>query len=352
VRSCLNQATKSLNKLNKTLKENKNLSLYTYIYVRREALFSCQIEGTKSSFSDLILFEHHQKTSVSIDDVEEVSNYVMAINYGLERIKKGFPVSLQLLREIHGVLLNGRKGTQKLPEKLISEFRSSQNWIGGTGLKNALFIPPSPEHMTECLSDFENFLQDKESKIHPLLRAGLAHIQFETIHPFLNENGKLGRILIILILYESEILNEPMLYLSLYLHQNRSLYFYLLQEIRTHGTWETWLDFFLKAVHNSAEQAISLYQKINKLFEEDFSKIEELGLSKSSCIAVFEHLKKLPQASISLFTLELNITKSTVKNTLNRLIQLGILEEVSGKQRNKIFVYKKYLNLLSEIDSL
>jgi Fic family protein len=203
----LEKATLALAELNSVTKVIPNISLFVYMYVRKEALLSSQIEGTQSSFSDLILFEHHQKPEVSLDDVEEVSNYVKAIHYGLDRLKSDFPLSLRLLREIHDILLSGGRGSKKSP----GEFRRSQNWIGGTRPGNALFVPPPVEYLDQCLSNFEKFLH--YGKLPVLIKAGLAHVQFETIHPFLDGNGRLGRLLIILLLCESGILDEPILYL-------------------------------------------------------------------------------------------------------------------------------------------
>jgi Fic family protein len=253
----LEQATRSVAELNRMCKSIPNIALFIYMYVRKEALLSSQIEGTQSSFSDLMLFENHRNTQVSVEDVEEVSNYVKAITYGLVRIRENFPLSLRLLREIHGVLLAGGRGAGKLP----GEFRRSQNWIGGTRPGNALFVPPPPDYLPDCLSNFEHFLHDHHLPI--LVKIGLAHVQFETIHPFLDGNGRLGRLLMTLLLCVEGVLEEPVLYLSLYLKQNRAMYYERLQEVRTHGTWETWLEFFLKGVHESAKQAMKTAGFIN-----------------------------------------------------------------------------------------
>lgn len=336
----LEKATLALAELNSMANSIPSTSLFIYMYVRKEALLSSQIEGTQSSFSDLMLFEHHQKPQVSLEDVEEVSNYVSAVLYGLDRLKNDFPLSLRLLREIHGVLLSGGRGAGKLP----GEFRRSQNWIGGTRPGNALFVPPTPEHMITCLSDFEIFLHD--DKLPVLIKAGLAHVQFETIHPFLDGNGRLGRLLIVLLLCEGGLLDEPVLYLSLYLKQNREVYYDLLQRVRLNGAWEMWLEFFLEGVCASARQALNTAKEINALFGIDLEKIEHLGRSKFSCMKIFEYLKKLPQVSVSLLVQELSITAPTARNALNRMVDLGILEETSGKKRDKIYIYRKYLNIL------
>lgn len=338
----LEKATQALAELNFIHKSVPNTALFIYMYVRKEALLSSQIEGTQSSFSDLMLFEYQQKPTVSLEDVEEVSNYVKAIKYGLNRLKEGFPLSLRLLREIHGVLLSGGRGSGKLP----GEFRRSQNWIGGTRPGNALFVPPSVDKLNQCLASFENFLHDDSLPV--LIKAGLAHVQFETIHPFLDGNGRLGRLLITLLLCNSGMLDEPILYLSLYLKQNRHIYYELLQEVRVHGVWETWLEFFLEGVHKSAKQAINTTHLINILFEQDHKKIETLGRARFSCEQALEYMKKLPQVTVVLLASKLGMTTPTLRSALNRMVELGILEEKSGKQRDKIYVYWKYLNILDE----
>lgn len=338
----LEKATLALAELNSIHKSIPNTSLFLYMYVRKEALLSSQIEGTQSSFSDLILFEHSEKPNVSIEDVEEVSNYVKALTHGLDRLKEDFPLSLRLLGEIHAILLSGGRGARKLP----GEFRRSQNWIGGTRPGNALFVPPPVDSLNQCLSNFEQFLHDNSLPV--LVKAGIAHIQFETIHPFLDGNGRLGRLLITLLLCHDGMLDEPILYLSLYLKQNRRLYYDLLQEVRTNGSWEVWLEFFLDGVYKSAKQAIGTANLINDLFTHDFEKIASMGRIRFTCAQVLEHLKKLPQVTTSMLSRDLGLSMPTVRNALNSLVTASILEEVSGKNRDKIYVYKKYLSLLEE----
>lgn len=338
----LEKATRALAELNTITKSVPNPSLFIYMYVRKEALLSSQIEGTQSSFADVILFEHAQEPDVSIDDVEEVSNYVKALYYGLDRLKNDLPLSLRLLRAIHDVLLSGSRGTRKMP----GQFRTSQNWIGGTRPGNAQFVPPHPDDMMECLSAFENFLHDNTLPV--LIKAGLAHVQFETIHPFLDGNGRLGRLLIILLLCEGNVLNEPILYISLYLKQHRDVYYNLLQEVRLHGNWEAWLEFFLEGIEKSARQASHTIQEINTLFENDSKKIETLGRARFSCLQVFEYMKKLPQVSAVSLSKELHMTPPTTRDMLNHMLKLGILEEVSGKKKGKVYVYRRYLALLEE----
>ena len=340
----LEKATLALAELNSIAQIIPNISLFIYMYVRKEALLSSQIEGTQSSFADLMLFEHNQKPNISIDDVEEVSNYVQAINYGLDRLKNNFPLSLRLICEIHAILLSGSRGYNKLP----GEFRRSQNWIGGSRPGNALFVPPPVEKLMDCLSNFENFLYEKKSKLPALIRAGIAHVQFETIHPFLDGNGRLGRLLIILLLYQEGLLKEPILYLSLYFKKNRDIYYNLLQQVRLHGTWETWLEFFLKGVTESAKQAVHTAKQINMLFENDLLKIQKLGRSRLSCIEVLEYLKKMPQTSVPLLSKELNITAPTARSALTHMLELGILEEITANKRDRVYVYRKYLDILDE----
>jgi len=338
----LEKASRALGELNNVTKSIPNTSLFIYMYVRKEALLSSQIEGTQSSLSDLMLFEHHQKPRVAIEDVEEVSNYVKAINHGLKRLREGFPLSLRLLREIHQVLLSGTRGAKALP----GEFRSSQNWIGGTRPGNALFVPPPVEYLNKCLFNLEQFLYDDTLPV--LIKAGIAHVQFETIHPFLDGNGRLGRLLITLLLCESGMLSEPILYLSLYLKQHRSVYYAFLQEVRLEGTWERWLQFFLEGVFESTQQAIKTTALINSLFAQDYAKIMALKRVRFSCEQIFEYLKRLPQVTISLLSTELNMSLPTVRSALNHMIDLDILQEISGQKRNKIYVYKRYLKILED----
>ena len=338
----LEKATIALAQLNNVTNSIPNPSLFMYMYIRKEALLSSQIEGTQSSFSDLMLFENHQKPAVSLDDVEEVSNYVKAIYHGLDRMKKDFPLSLRLLREIHAILLAGSRGSSKYP----GEFRRTQNWIGGTKPETAFFVPPPVEQMNACLSDFEKFLHDDTLPV--LLKAGLAHVQFETIHPFLDGNGRLGRLLITLLLCQSGLLIEPVLYLSLYLKQNRQTYYDLLQQVRDKGNWEPWLIFFLEGVTTTSLQAVSTTNAITILFEQNIAKIESLGRAKFSCLTVFDYLKKLPQVTAPLVAQELSMSSPTARTALTHLLKLGIVEEMSGKQRDKVYVYRQYLTLLED----
>src|ERR1700732_2471489 len=236
----LDRANQGLGRLNSMTKLLPDVRFLLYLYVRKEALVSSQIEGTQSSFTDLLLFENEAVPKVPVGDVEEVSNYVAAMQHGLRRIAGGFPLSLRLIREIHAILLRGGRGANRTP----GEFRRSQNWVGGTRPGNAAFVPPPPERLMECLDGLERFLHDEKQKLPTLIEAGLVHVQFETIHPFLDGNGRLGRLLITLLLCSKSALREPLLYLSLYFKTNRDRYYDLLQRVRTQGAWEEWLVFF------------------------------------------------------------------------------------------------------------
>ena len=317
-------------------------SLFLYMYVRKEALLSSQIEGTRSSLSDLLLYEDEAAPGVPLDDVEEVSTYVAALTHGLDRIRGGFQLSLRLLKEMHGILLSSGRGSTKQP----GEFRRSQNWIGGTRPGNALFVPPPPQHVLDLMSNLEAFLHETDSGLPPLIKAGLAHVQFETIHPFLDGNGRLGRLLITLYLCEQGILDEPLLYLSLYLKTHRATYYALLQEVREHGRWETWLEFFLTGVRDVARQAHEAARSISAIFAEDTSKIVGLGRGAPAAQALHVILQKRPLLTIGTAAELSGVTFPTATAALERLQALGIVEEITGKARGRVFVYRRYLSLL------
>lgn len=316
--------------------------LFLYMYVRKEALLSSQIEGTQSSLSDLLLFENHEAPSVALDDVTEVSNYVAAVEHGVARLRGGFPLSLRLVREMHAILLKSGRGAAKQP----GEFRRSQNWIGGTRPGNALFVPPPPSHLDECLDAFERFLHTEDVGLPPLIRAGLAHLQFETIHPFLDGNGRLGRLLITLILCEAEVLREPILYLSLFLKSRRDDYYRLLQEVRQAGTWETWMEFFLTGVAETAEQASATARELIAMFDAHRQQIAGLGRAAPSALRVHELMQARPIVTIQTVSDALRISFPTAGAALEKLAALGIVRETTGRQRGRIYVYSEYLALL------
>jgi Fic family protein len=318
--------------------------LFLYQYVRKEALLSSQIEGTQSSFSDLLLFEMDEAPGVPLDDAREVSNYIAAMNHGLERLGEGFPLSLRLLREIHAILLKDGRGALKQP----GEFRRSQNWLGGSRPGNAIFVPPPPEYLMECLDPFERFLHDDTQPTPVLFKASLAHVQFETIHPFLDGNGRLGRLLITLILINEGVLREPLLYLSLYFKTHRSDYYDHLQRVRREGDWEGWLRFFLQGVFETAQQAVETARTVLDLFEQDRERIRGLGRIAGSCLQLHQRLQQKAIVNIPDSARALEINRTTISNCIRRLQELGIVREITGQRRNRLFVYDRYVQILSE----
>ena len=338
----LEKANRALGKLDSLSQLLPNVSLFIYWYVRKEAVLSSQIEGTQSSLSDLLLYEEKEVPSVPIEDVEEVSQYVAAVQYGLKRLNDGFPMSLRLIKEIHEVLLSTGRGSTKSP----GEFRRSQNWIGGTRPGNARFVPPPPENILDLLRDLEKFLHDIPERTPTLIKAALSHVQFETIHPFLDGNGRLGRLLIILILCAENAIAAPTLYLSLYFKRHREIYYELLQTVRTEGKWEEWLEFFLEGVQVTAEEAVASASKILSVFTEDRRKIEGLGRTASSALRIHELLQKKPIISVPMASKELNLSAPTVRNSIDKLKEIGLVKEITGKKRDRLFSYQSYLDIL------
>ena len=318
-------------------------TLFIYSYVRKEAVLSSQIEGTQSSLSDLLLFENEGAAGVPLDDVREVSNYVAAMDYGLKRLKE-LPLSLRLLKEIHGVLLDKGRGSKKEP----GEFRTSPNWIGGTRPGNAVFVPPPPDHLLECLGALEKFLHNDPVKTPLLIKAALAHVQFETIHPFQDGNGRLGRLLITFLFCAEGVLSEPLLYLSLYFKQHRQQYYELLQTVRLTGDWEAWLRFFLTGVEATATQAAQTARKLMSLAAADEKRIQPLGKAAGSALRVHRLLQAQPIVSIATVSKELKLTVPTVTSSLERLEKLGMVREITGGKYGRIYAYRKYLALLND----
>ncbi|MBF0629280.1 MAG: Fic family protein [Magnetococcales bacterium] len=318
-------------------------SLFLYMYIRKEAVLSSMIEGTQSSLSDLLLFELDQEPGVPLDDVLEVSNYVAALNHGLQRLGEGFPLSLRLIREIHSVLLAKGRGSHQTP----GEFRRSQNWIGGSRPGNAAFVPPPADQVLEGMGKLEMFLHDQPEPTPVLLKAALAHVQFETIHPFLDGNGRLGRLLITLLLCDQQVLREPMLYLSLYFKTHRRYYYELLNSVRLTGDWEAWLDFFAEAVIATATQAVETARQLADLADEDRRKIADLGRSASSALQVHRAMMEHPIATSGWLVKKTGLTPATVNKALERMEQLGIIRELTQKLRNRLFSYAGYVAILN-----
>jgi len=318
--------------------------LFLYSYVRKEAVLSSQIEGTQSSLADLLLFELEQAPSAPVNDVVEVSNYVAALTHGLERLRDGFPLSNRLLREIHGVLLAKGRGADKDP----GEFRRSQNWIGGPRPGLAHFVPPPPGIVVDAMSDLERFLHDRAVPVQELIRAGLAHVQFETIHPFLDGNGRVGRLLITLLLCHSGILREPLLYLSLYFKQHREEYYRRLDLVRSDGDWEAWLGFFLEGIRQTAEGAVTTARRLVALFGEDRGRIQAKGRLAGSALRVHGALQARPVTTLSEIRANTGLSFPAAAAGMGVLAELGIARELTGRKRDRVFAYDRYLAVLQE----
>lgn len=343
LRSKFDQALLALGRLDSVSSLLPDTSLFLYMYVRKEAVLSSMIEGTQSSLSDLLLFELDQVPGVPLDDVREVSNYVAALNHGLHLLEEGFPLSLRMFREIHSVLLNKGRGSNQTP----GEFRRSQNWIGGTRPGNAAFVPPPAEQVLDCMGKLELFLHDQPEPTPVLLKTALAHVQFETIHPFLDGNGRLGRLLITLLLCDQKVLQKPMLYLSLYFKQHRQYYYELLNNVRMTGDWEAWLDFFAEAVIFTATQAVETAQQLFDLSNQDQEKITTLGRAAKSTLQIHRALMERPIATSGWLAEKTVITPATVNKALGHLQQLDIVRELTAQKRNRLFSYNRYVEIMN-----
>lgn len=343
LRNKFDQALLALGRLDSVSMLLPDTSLFLYMYVRKEAVLSSMIEGTQSSLSDLLLFELDQAPGVPLDDVREVSNYVAALDHGLHLLREGLPLSLRLIREMHGVLLAKGRGSRLTP----GEFRRSQNWIGGTRPGNAAFVPPPAEEVLDCMSRLELFLHDQPEPTPVLLKAALAHVQFETIHPFLDGNGRLGRLLITLLLCDQQVLREPMLYLSLYFKTHRQYYYELLNKVRLNGDWEAWLDFFAEAVIITATQAVETAQQLLALSGQDRDKIGGLGRVAPSVLQIHRVLMEHPIATSGWLVEKTGLTPATVNKALAHMEQLGIVRELTAQKRNRLFSYTDYVEIMS-----
>jgi Fic family protein len=316
-------------------------SVFLYSYVRKEAVLSSQIEGTQSSLSDLLLFENDEAPGVPIDDVQEVSNYVAALEHGLNRLREGFPISLRLIRELHEILLSKGRGSRKQP----GEFRTSQNWIGGTRPGNARFVPPPAEEVMPCLDRLEKFLHD--DAVTTLLKVGLAHAQFETIHPFLDGNGRVGRLLMTLLLCADGTLRQPLLYLSLFFKRHRDLYYDLLNQIREKGDWEAWLVFFFEGVAVTGNEAFQTATRLLELFKEDRERISGIGRAAPSALEVHRFFQAHPVSSVREAHKSLPISIPTLHASARQLVKLGILRELPSRGKAHVFAYDRYMDILN-----
>jgi Fic family protein len=320
-----------------------NAALLLYSFVRKEAVLSSQIEGTQSSLADLLLYEIDEQPGVPVDDANEVSRCVAALERGLEQLRGGLPLCTRLLCEMHKVLLTHPGGRGKTP----GEVRRSQVWIGGTRPGNAVFVPPPADAVPECLASLERFLNDEPEPLPPLIKAALVHVQFETIHPFLDGNGRLGRLLIVLQLVADGVLREPMLYPSLFFKTHRALYYELLNEVRLRGDWERWLDFFAEGIEAAATQGMSTANALLALVDADRDRIAGLGRAAASALAVHQALQRQPIASSSTLVDATGLTPATVNKTLVHLERLGVVVELTQRRRGRVFAYRRYIDQLT-----
>lgn len=344
LRSDLESAALSLGRLDGTSALLPDRRVFLYVYVRKEAVLSSQIEGTQSSLSDLLLFELDEAPGVPLDDVAEAANYVAAMEHGRRRLEEGFPLSNRLIREIHGVLLSRGRGSTQDP----GQFRRSQNWIGGTRPGNATFVPPPHTAVQDCMGELERFLHARGDGLPHLVRIALAHVQFQTIHPFLDGNGRVGRLLVTLLLLHAGMLQEPLLYLSLYLKQHRNTYYELLSEVRATGDWEAWLGFFLEGVRLTAEGVVSTSRRLLELFASDRGAIERAGRRAGSALRVYSAFKTRPILSITEAAERASLSFSAAASAMQLLVDRGIAREVTGRRRDRLFVYDRYIAVLNE----
>ena len=316
---------------------------FLYAYVRKEAVASSQIEGTQSSLSDLLAYEITAAQGAPVEDVREVSDCVAAYEHADQRMTGGFPLSLRLICEAHKKLLARGRGKDQSP----GQFRRSQNWIGGSRPGNARFVPPPADEVLNCMGALEKFLHDDPVKTPPLIKAALAHVQFETIHPFLDGNGRVGRLLIPLILRQECVLRYPLLHLSLFFKEHRARYYELLQEVRLKGHWESWLDFFFQGVRDIAERTASDIQEALAIFENDRTRIAQLGRSARSSLRIHEQMRLQPITSIAALAASTELTPTTIAASLAKLAKIGMVKEITGGKYGRLYAYDGYLKILA-----
>jgi Fic family protein len=319
---------------------------FIYTFVRKEAVLSSQIEGTQSSLSDLLLFEHDAAPGALREDALETSNYIEALYYGLEQISRegAPPISARLLREVHFRLLRRGRGASQNP----GEFRRDQNWLGGRRPSTARYVPPPWQEVADAMGALEKFIHGDPEETPVLVKAALSHAQFETIHPFLDGNGRVGRLLITLLLCSEGVLSRPLLYLSLHFKRNRDDYYDHLQRVRTEGAWEAWLRFFLEGVVEVAESTKITTQRIVAMIEADRQKIHTFGRGAATALRVHDLATREVVIGASFASERLEMTGPPVYAAIDRLESAGILREATGRQRGKLYVYDEYLTILNE----
>ena len=337
----LEKANIAIGELNGIVDAVPDPFIINYMYIRKEAVLSSQIEGTQSTLDDLMRHESGSAAGVPVDDVTEVSSYVAAMDHGMKRLQNGFPLSVRLIREIHKILMTNTRGQHKTP----GEIRRTQNWLGGTRPGNAHFVPPPPENVSDLMSNLEKYMHLKD-QTPVLVKAALLHHQFETIHPFLDGNGRVGRLLITFFLCEKDFLRSPYLYLSLFFKQHRSLYYEMLSCPRKNGDLEKWINFFLEGVTITAADAKKTLVNINKLFSSDEKKVSNLKRARGSAEQVFTAFKQKPLLTISEITQQTKLSKPTVISSVNHLIDLGIISNISQKKWGQIYLYEGYAGLI------
>jgi Fic family protein len=337
----LAEASRQLAALDGVATHIPNVNLFVSMYVRKEALMSSQIEGTQATLEDVLDPAIGENVNQNVADV---INYIKATEYAILRLKE-LPLCNRLIKEVHAVLMEGVRGREKSP----GEFRTSQNWIGGQGgtLKNARYIPPSPQDMAESVSDLEKYM-NADDDLDVLIRSALIHYQFETIHPFLDGNGRVGRLLIILFLMDKKALATPALYISYFLKKNRVEYYDRMTEVREKGNYEQWVKFFLRAILESANDAIETIHKLSALHDENVAEIKKMGRVAGATVKVFQYLEANPIIETGKTASALAVSYNTVSSAVKRLTDIGVLTQTSGKARNRIFSYTAYLDLLRE----
>ena len=342
LRRRFDEALLALGRLDALTAHVPNADLLLYSFVRKEAVLSSQIEGTQSSLADLLLYEIDEQPGVPVEDAREVSRCVAALERGRKLLDGGLPLSMRLLRQVHEVLMRHPRGRGKAP----GDVRRSQVWIGGTRPGSAVFVPPPPDVLPECLRSLERFLNDEPEPTPPLIKAALAHVQFETIHPFLDGNGRLGRLLIVLQLVADGVLRAPMLYPSVFFKAHRALYYELLNEVRLRGDWERWLDFFAEGVQVSATQAVMTTNELLALVAADRSRIGALGRAAASALAVHQALQRQPIATAGALVKATGLTAATVNKSLAHLERIGVVGELTQRRRGRVFSYRRYVEIL------
>jgi Fic family protein len=337
------QAHAALGSLNIVSKLLPDARRFYFMFVRKEAVLSSRIEGMQASLEDLLLYEMGEKPNVPLDDVIQVNNYVEALYHGVSMLDNGLPFSLRLIKETHKVLMEKGPGSACLP----GEFRRLQNWVGGRKPSEAIFIPPPPESLMDCLGKLELFINDIPEQTPALLKVALMHLQFETIHPFIDGNGRTGRLLNILLLYEQKLLDNLMVYLSLYLKTHRQTYYRLLDSVRKTGDWEEWLSFFADSVIVAAGNMVDTLQTLHMLAETYTSKIRGLGRASISAHRIHKILMEFPVVTPSLLVKRTGLTPATVNKALMYLKQIGVVQELTTRKRNRLFHCSGYLEIFN-----